>query len=407
MNRRALTKTILTTLASGAIAARSATAQTPVASPVTGAITKADVPGASLTLSPDGTRIASVVEREMIAVWDATTFELITQSDPLQEIAILDDVSLTWSPQSDALAWSLNAARLLRDSDIYIFDVTSATITNLTPEDGEAEDAPSLLDSTGIEFGVDMFPSWSATGDEILFARSPFGNDAPRETHIMRISRDGGEATEIARLSRENVFLVSGPMTVFEDGSVLYGTWPPGPDDPDDGVFLVTPDMEVEGISTGILAQATPAMRIYDVARDANKASAVSIWNYSLFDDDSPIWIELDLRTGIPTAFEEILSLPRGNNAREQDLVLFAAPAFLTGNDGEVSGYLYATADADFDNFTFWQHDVASGDAAQLGSVENPGPAAPGLTQIPHMVVTDDGTAALFFAGNLWMIDLG
>jgi hypothetical protein len=143
------------------------------------------------------------------------------------------------------------------------------------------------------------------------------------------------------------------------------------------------------------------------VARNANKASAVSIRNYSLFDDESPIWIELDLRTGIPTAFEEILSLPRGNDAREQDLVLFAAPAFLTGDNGEVKGYLYATADADFDNFTFWQHDVASGDAAQLGSVENPGPAAPGLTQIPHMIVTDGGMAALFFVGNLWMIDVG
>jgi WD40 repeat protein len=197
VNRRTITKTLLSTLASGAMTAPRALAQRPMApSPSTSAsastITLTDVPGAALALSSDGTMVAGVTENETFCVWDVATFEAIAQSEPLPELRIIDDESVTWAPDGRAVAWSLNAPRLMRDSDIYVFDVESAAITNLTREPSKEEDAASLMEATGIEFGVDMFPVWSATGDGILFTRTPWGENAPRETRLMRISPEGG-----------------------------------------------------------------------------------------------------------------------------------------------------------------------------------------------------------------------
>jgi hypothetical protein len=195
-------------------------------------------------------------------------------------------------------------------------------------------------------------------------------------------------------------------MTAFEDGSVLYATWPPRMDDPDHGVFLMTPDGDIDGVSTGMLVEITPMMMVINVAPEARKASAVSLQNYNLFNPDNLIWVELDLDTGIPTRFEEILSLPAGVDAREQDLVLFAAPAFLTGDDGALTGYLYATADVGYDVFTLWRRDLGATAPEEIGTVARPDRDVQGVLRIPRVTVTPGGNAALFFGGTLWTIGM-
>lgn len=405
LNRRTVTKTMLSGVALGTLVSRTASAQTPAASPF--AITHVDVPGVVLAISPDGRMAAGVVDREFLRVWDVATLEIIAESDPHPEISILDQTSLTWSPDRTALAWSLDAARLGRDSDIYVFDIEPATVSNLTAEAGSDKDAPSLLDLGDSVVDVDMFPSWSASGDDVFFARSTFGADLSPQTRLMRIPRDGGEASEFAVLSSENVFLVSGPMTAFEDSSVLYATWPHDVDGPEHGVFLATPDGEIEGISSGMLASKTPRMQIASVAEVAGKASVISLQNYFIHDPEKPIWVELDLGTGIPTPFEDILSLPTGVDAIDQDLVLCASPAFLTGDDGALSGYLYATADAEYNMFSVWRHELGSSGPEALGTIEREGSSNLGVLQIPRVTVTNTGTAALLFGGWLGTIDLG
>lgn len=410
MNRRTMTKTLLAGVAVGALGSRAATAQRPAASPAaSGDIRLVDLAGIALALSPDGTMVAGLSDRDVFCVWDVETFEPIAQSDPIPELRIIDDASVVWSPDSSAVAWSLQAARLMRDGDIYTFDLTSGTITNLTDEGG-SEDAPSLLEAQGTpsaRFTVDMFPGWSADGSEILFTRSPWGDDTPRETRLMRVSRDGGEASEIALLSNTNALLVSGPVFPLDDGSVLYGTWPPGLENPEQGIFMVTPDGKVEGISTGMLASGLPAMKLISVAPQVREASAVSLHNYGLFNPDNPTWVEIALDTGIPTPFQEVLSLPMGADAIEQDLVLFAAPAFLIRDDEQLDGYIYATADAQYDAFTLWRHDLASGGSNAIGTVERRDTDGPGVLLEPRVTITNAGTAALLFGGSIWIADLG
>lgn len=408
MNRRTILKSIVAASAAGALGSHRAAAQTPVASPVdAGAITLVDVPGIVLALSPDGTMAAGTIDREVLCVWDVATFETVARSEPLPELGVLDQTSLTWSPDGTTLAWSLDAPRQMRDSDIYLFDIATATITNLTDDEPVDEDAASIMDALstpGLVLDVDMFPSWSADGSHLFFTRSPMGQDSPRETRLMQISRADGDATEVALLSGEEVFLVSGPMFPLDDGGVLYATWPPDIDGPDHGVFLAAPDGEVTGVSSGALARSTPAMVLLGVAPQARKAAAVSLRNYTMFSRDAPTWIELDLDTGIPTAFEEVLSLPAPGESA--DRVLFAAPAFLTEDTGDLTGYVYATGDDNLDTFALWRHDLASGEAEALGTVANPGPRGPGITQVPRVEVTASGTAGLFFAGQLWTVDI-
>lgn len=409
MNRRTILKSLIAASASGALGSHGAAAQTPAASPADpSAIALVDVPGVVLGLSPDGTMAAGTGDREVLAVWAIATLKTVAQSDPLPELRILDQASLTWSPDNTALAWSLDAARQMRDSDVYVFDMATATITNITDDDPAGEDATSLLQSIatpGLLLGIDMFPSWLPDASGLVFARTPWGDDAPRETRLMQLSREGGEATEIALLSGEEAFLVSGPMFPLDDGSVLYATWPPNLDSPDHGVFLVTPDGAVEGVSTGILVGDTPALVLLDVAPQVRKATAVSLRNYATFTRDMPIWVELDLDTGIPTAFEEVLSLPARGDDDERSLV--ASPAFLADTNGDLTGYLYATTDARHDTFTLWRHDLATGEATTLGSIANPGARGPGITRLPRVQVTASGTAGLFFAGDLWTIAIG
>lgn len=108
LNRRTILKSLVAASASGALVSHRAAAQTPAASPAgSAALTLVDVPGVVLALSPDGTMAAGRVDREILAVWDVATFETIAHSEPLPDLGLLDQTSLTWSPDGTALAWSL------------------------------------------------------------------------------------------------------------------------------------------------------------------------------------------------------------------------------------------------------------------------------------------------------------
>jgi dipeptidyl aminopeptidase/acylaminoacyl peptidase len=372
-------------------------AQAPVASPATSSsIRLVDVPGIPLALSPDGTMIAGLVDRDRFCIWDSETFEAIAESEPMEEIGIIDELSVSWSPDNSAVAWSLDAARLLRDSDIYVFDVDNGQITNLTDDPPTDMDAPKLplgappADSPAMD--VDVQPSWTADGESLVFARTVWGGSPEAGTSLMSIPRGGGDATELATLSPEMPFLVSSIKAGMDDGSVIYATWPPDPDSPDQG-----------------LTRTTPSMFLLSVAPNARKASLVSMINYTALDNAlGPTWIEMDLDTGIPTAFEEVLSLPTDpQEAARQDLILLGAPAFLTDDTGALTGYLYATTDQDFETHTLWRHDAASGLAESRGTFRRGEEQARLSRQYSRIEVGENGTVVIFHPGNVWVTSTG
>lgn len=411
MDRRTLTRSLLAASAAGVALPGALRAQTPSASPAasSGNIRIAEVPGIALTLSPDGTMLAGIGDDERFYVWDAESFETIARSEPTPEIPIIDHQSVMWAPDSTALAWSLDAARLWRDSDIYVFDIDTGQITNLTDDEPVDEDAVKLpLGGDPVSpMDVDMYPSWNDDGEDIFFARTVWEDASEIATSLWRISRDGGEATQIGVLAPDAPFLVSSIHAGMEDGSVLYATWPTYPDSPHHGVFLVTPDGEVEGISTGMLARSTRNMVLMSVAPSARKAVLVVTANYARL--EGPVWIEMDLDTGVPTPFEEIFGLAQTpvETARE-GAALFGAPAFLTDTDGSLEGYLYVTRSQsrERESFALWHYDASLGEADQLGTFGFGDTEPRGGVRYERIELGANGTAAYFHRGTAWLTSI-
>lgn len=402
MNRRAFTQSLAT---SAIIATEASVASVRGVQALGADIRPADVPGTPLAISPDGTLIAGYDDQNRFCVWDAEIFDTVIRSGPTQDMDLIDEGSVTWSPDNSAVAWSLDAARLMRDSDIYVFDIDTGLIENLTggePRDQEAETLP-MEQGSGPVLNVDVFPSWSPDSERLYFARTIWGGSPAAGTSLWSIFRDGSEPTEIVTLSLETSLLVSSTMFVDEAGSVLYSTWPPDPDGLDHGVFIVTPDGEVEGISTGPQARETPGMVLMSFAPVARRASLMSTRNAAIY--RYPIWLEMDLDTGVITGFEKLLSLPTTReDANHWGLNLFAAPDFLTDENGELVGYLYVTANPGFDVFTLWQHDIGAREPVPLGTFANTN--GPSVRQFSRVQVIDDGTAAIFHGGNLWLAQI-
>lgn len=416
ITRRTLTQSMLA-CAIGIAIPRALVAQTPAASPdASSGVREVDVEGVPLGLSPDGTMLAGFGQNDTICIWDAQTLEVVAESEPFPEIFQVDERSIAWSPDSSAIAWSLHAARNFVDSDIFVFDLASGAIVNLTEDEPKDKPAVNLIgdDAEGYVLDIDVYPAWSPDGESLVFARSVASGGllggSSIGTTICRVARDGGEVEVLGPVSPGIPLAVSSIRTGAEDGSMLFTTWPPAPDDPVHGVFRMSADGVPEGIFTGKMVDQTRFPILMDVAPAASKASVVSSANHQAGPGNAPgpTWFELDLETGIPTPFEEIFSLPTdpvSTYAMGSD-VLFAAPAYLTDAGGSITGYLYATTDANFSEFTLWRHDALSGEATSLGTLEQrEGSPRPG-DQYSRIAIGTNGTLALFHGGTAWLADI-
>src|SRR5690606_28311125 len=125
---------------------------------------------------------------------------------------------------------------LASDSDIYVFEREGVTLTNLTDDgyDGGLLDAPA-----GVP--IDIVPTWSPDGQQIVFSRSLRENDSSSTT-VMRIDRTGGEPVAIVTPEIEEPMAVWMPMHWLPDDTILYSLVSMRPDEPLNGVWRVGVD---------------------------------------------------------------------------------------------------------------------------------------------------------------------
>jgi len=206
--------------------------------PANAGIPALEIGGVPYALSPDGATLAGQDDDRKLCTWSVPD---LTPScvDGFREAPIVDPRSLAWSPDSATIAFSLDAPRMLRDSDLFTLDVATATVTNLTPEDsGDA--APALLDTEGTQ-QVDLWPSWSPDGGTLAFARSEWGGGS-RMTDLMTIPATGGEPVLWGHASAIETMLVSGPL-VWDDTAgapaLVYATWAADINGPEHGIFTM------------------------------------------------------------------------------------------------------------------------------------------------------------------------
>ena len=125
-------------------------------------------------ISPDASVLVGRADKTRIVFLDAKTRIAISESAAIPEIGLIDETAVSWSPDGKRIAFGLQAWRLLRDSDIFIADVETGEVINLTPE-GHEKEADSLLTVPDVQ--IDISPVW-LDDDTILFARhSGFDED--------------------------------------------------------------------------------------------------------------------------------------------------------------------------------------------------------------------------------------
>lgn len=198
-------------------------------------------------ISPDSTTLVGTVDGERLAFLDISAHEIISETKESDIISVLDQQSVAWSPDGTKFAFSLMTWRLSIDSDIFIVDIASGEITNLTPEESGVE-AGSLLDD--IDPQIDTSPVW-LDNDTLLFARHTALKEKSPACELVTVSVSGGTPEVFLDLAANNILWVDTKIWQSSAGELVLGvSYQTG--DTRQGVIRISPDGELTEIDLGI-----------------------------------------------------------------------------------------------------------------------------------------------------------
>lgn len=144
-------------------------------------------------LSPDGSRLVRL-DRDLCVTGvdgaggddDACVTGTVAGAD-----VRADTLGARWSPDGTKIVFSDDFYRFFEEPDVWVFDVASGEVENLT-DDG-VDDFDVGGDAVpGSHF--DVRPSWSPDGGEIWFARA---DDLGDRVELMSVDAEGGAATRL------------------------------------------------------------------------------------------------------------------------------------------------------------------------------------------------------------------
>jgi Tol biopolymer transport system component len=251
-----------------------------------------DVETRYAALSPDGQHLAGLGPDYTFCTWDVATLT----PDCVEERLPIREETITWSPDGTAVTFSLDAIRLLQESDIYVYELSTGTVANLT-DDGVEDELYKVMDRNP---PIDDVPVWSPDSKRIAFVRSFWGDEGSRLTTIMVIDRAGGEPAEVLLLDIDEPMAVWLPMHWLPDGTLLYSQISQGMSDPHDGLWKVGVDDGSSPLQVvpGNKESDVPAPKISDA-----RQGKVIVYSYLLAGQfgiagDKPLFWLVDLATG-------------------------------------------------------------------------------------------------------------
>ncbi len=221
------------------IASETAPSSAPAASAVTGLTVDG---GQVLGGSPDGTMVAVLEQRVSLCIVEIATQQQLSCA-PLEERQITprpEDV--VWSPDGTRIAFTELGFILGTDSDLWVMDVASGDLTNLT-DDGFEGVILSLDSSEADLVSIDASPAWTPDGQFISFGRSGWANGASTGTVLARVPAAGGPVEELAQVSDTEPGVLFHRSAWSPDGTTLYFTYSPAlADDPLRGLWTYSAD---------------------------------------------------------------------------------------------------------------------------------------------------------------------
>jgi WD40 repeat protein len=293
-----LVLTITTVTTSAAQQGHSPFAATPVAETVSGwqvaEVTPLDLEGTPLTLSPDGSFIAGVSVDGGFCIWSVPDLNPTCAGADLD----IDPDSLAWAPDSSAIAFSVQAYRLIIDGDIFVFELADGGIHNVTDDglvrmivtDGEESPAP-----------VDVMPAWTPDSAGIVFSRTVYDDREELSNELMRVPRTGGEPETLLSLRGlpGSIYL---PLRVLADGSVLYTVGFNDQSEPQNGIWRLSPQGEATQLMPGDANAEFPIPVINGVWEDNGEIRIVG---------HSPVLLQqLDLESPVAFTWSSVTGEP-------------------------------------------------------------------------------------------------
>jgi hypothetical protein len=173
------------------------------------------------------------------------------------EMRSLAPFSLAWSPDSTRLVFCEDALRFVLDSDLWLLEVKSGELRNLTDDDFEGPWLRGVQE--GEEFTVDFAPAWSPDGSKLVFSRSEAEGGEIEGTDLMIMDAKGGEPESLMEVSRDEPLAAwYGLHWTAQPERIFYSVLLRDPGDPDSGVWVVGRDgrddeqiLEVEDAELG------------------------------------------------------------------------------------------------------------------------------------------------------------
>jgi len=367
-----------------------------------------EVEGIPLTLSPDGAWIAGVgEERTTFCVWEVATL------DPTCDGGFgtpITHQSIVWSPDSTAVAFSLDAPILLRDSDIYVFEVADGAVTDLTPDDPDGTGADQIrMDQSKMDAPVpiDLYPAWSPDSQELVFARTMWGSEEEPGTTLMTIPRAGGEPEEVLTLKPAEPMLIFSPIVWQADGTILFSDWRVDRSDPQAGLWRLSTEVGLDQVFP-TAGSAVPGALIADVTADGTRASVVSMLNRGQFMlEPGTIYFDVDLTDGTAEPWETQFGLetdPVKVYQTGSDGLLAAPPVF--SPDDAALAFVTRTVD---DEVHLWIVDAAGVHANVFTVAPDPDAdeaAMAGSTLGPRVEWASNGTALILSNAGIVLVTL-
>lgn len=206
--------------------------------------------------------------------------------------------SFAWSPDSRYVALTEEGQRFFYESDIWLYDVTEASLYNLTDDD-LAGNVMTLDSETGATM-IDWYPTWSPDGSQLAFARSSI---AERMTTIELLTEGDIESTTYTMVSEEETLLIASPMQWLPNADGLFFTWLSADSgDPNWGIWLATAD----GDEPQKLLDADPELGI-PTLRGVSAEGDMLLLHYPMAEFAGESWSPYalhDLTTGETTKLE-------------------------------------------------------------------------------------------------------
>ena len=165
-------------------------------------------------LSPDGRKVLNAGAGEGVCAVDVDGGKKVCL-DAAAKVAF-DPLYATWSPDSTRIAFTDDYFRDFHEPDIWVMDASTGKATDLT-DDGVVKNP---IQNTDPKEQLDLFPSWSADGKKIRFARRPDPHD--EQIEIDEVRATGGAVAHLGVIEGDLTNLAA--LTFSPDSATMAWT---------------------------------------------------------------------------------------------------------------------------------------------------------------------------------------